>query len=66
MRTLYLWYKRTFCLLKEKEAIALKLRFYRNVFGDEINKLDCRSIWTDTNGNRYRVEELFTNLKQQE
>lgn len=40
-----LWYTRTFKVISSERATKLGLFWYRNVFGDEINHLGCRSIW---------------------
>ncbi len=39
-------------------VIEMKLTFVRNVFGDEINALDCRSLWKDKHGYIYRCTQL--------
>ena len=53
-----LWWIRTFKVISNQRAKELGLKWYRNVFGDEINHLDCRSIWIDKRGNTYRVSHL--------
>jgi hypothetical protein len=30
--------------------------------GDEINYLNCRSIWVDNKGREYRVHQLMTSI----
>ena len=35
---IHIWIKRLFCK-------HYKLKFWRNVYGDEINALNCRSVW---------------------
>jgi len=45
-------------VLTIKEAEQKGLTFKYNVYGDGINRLNCRSIWIDEKGNEYRVEEL--------
>lgn len=53
-----LWYIRTFKVISNQRAKELGLKWYRNVFGDEINHINCRSIWTDKQGRIYRVSHL--------
>jgi len=51
------WYLASFKTITTEQALELDLEFHRNVYGDEINFLWCRSIWTD--GKYYfRVWEL--------
>lgn len=52
------WYTRTFKVISKEEAEKRELTFVGNVWGDEINKLKCRSIWRDSKMRRYRVSEL--------
>jgi hypothetical protein len=59
MKEIKLFYYRAFKILTEKEAIELDLKFITNIYGDLINKYNCRSIWEDNKGRRYRVYELF-------
>ena len=40
------------------EANKLNLHWQRNVWGDEINTLNCRSIWNDDYMNLYYCDEL--------
>lgn len=54
---LHLWYIRTFKVITTEQAKSLNLTFIRNVYGDEINKLNCRSIWFDSKTRTYRVKE---------
>ena len=53
-------YKRGFCVLSIDECKRLGLQFKRNLYGDEINHLNCRSIWEDGQGRIYRCKQLFT------
>lgn len=53
-----LWYYRTFCTISKSKATKLGLTFHRNVYGDAINHLNCRSLWKDSKGRQYRVESL--------
>jgi hypothetical protein len=53
-----LWYIRTFKVISNQEARDLELKFLRNVYGDEINILNCRSIWIDNKQREYRVRYL--------
>lgn len=54
----YLWWIRTFKVISNQTAKELGLRHWRNVYGDEINHLNCRSIWFDEKKRQYRVSHL--------
>lgn len=41
-----------------KDADKMELIFDRNIFGDAINHLNCRSLWKDEYGFTYRCSEL--------
>jgi hypothetical protein len=41
-----------------KEAKKRNLTHYKNVYGDSINKYNCRSVWYDEFGFIYRCEQL--------
>ena len=60
IRKIQLWWYRIFKILSTERANVLKLTWSYNVHGDYINRLNCRSIWKDSNGNEYRVKELYT------
>ena len=51
------WWIRTFKVISKDEAEKRGLSFVGNVYGDEINYLNCRSIWRDSKMRRYRVVE---------
>jgi hypothetical protein len=53
-----LWWIRTFKVISNQRAKELGLRHWRNVYGDEINHINCRSIWFDSNSRQYRVSHL--------
>lgn len=53
-----LWWIRTFKVISNQRAKELGLRHWRNVYGDEINHLNCRSIWVDDKSRQYRVSHL--------
>lgn len=57
-----LWYYRNFGILSEKDAIAIGLTPVRNIYGDEINRLNCRSIWMDSHYRIYRVKSLCKSI----
>ena len=59
MKELKLWYTRTFLVININYAKKLGLKHVRNVYGDEINHINCRSIWKDDKRRTYRVYELF-------
>lgn len=52
------WYIRNFCIIPNTKAIEMGLTHIENIYGDEINKLNCRSLWEDYCGRIYRVEDL--------
>ena len=45
--------------ITQEKAQELGLEFHRNLFGDEVNAWDCRSLWTDKKGFIYRVKSLY-------
>ncbi len=53
-----MWHSRWFKVITNQQAIEWKLTHVRNVYGDEINRLNCRSIWKDAKGRMYRVALL--------
>jgi hypothetical protein len=53
-----LWWIRTFKVISNQRAKELGLEWYRNVYGYEINNINCRSIWLDKRGRKYRVSHL--------
>ena len=58
IHTIKKWYKRTFCVITKQECITYGLQFYCNIDGDQINHLNCRSLWTDNKGRSYRCSSL--------
>jgi len=52
------WYRRKFKVIDIAEAQERGLSFVGNVHGDEINYLNCRSIWRDRYGKGWRVKQL--------
>ena len=64
MKGLKLWYTRTFLVINIDYAKKLGLEHVRNIYGDEINHINCRSIWQDNKGRTYRVHELFRHWKE--
>lgn len=58
MKKIKLWWIRTFNVISTEQAIKMGLTWKRNVYGDEINLANCRSIWLDEKENSYRVAEL--------
>jgi hypothetical protein len=55
MKGIKMWYARCFKVISREQAIEWRLTYQRGIFGDEINYLNCRSIWTDKKGRIYRV-----------
>lgn len=49
----------SFKLLDLIKAKKLNLTWVRNVHGDEINALNCRSIWKDKYNHYFRIKELY-------
>lgn len=56
------WFKRIFTVISAEEAKKLGLKHITNIYGDMINKINCRSIYKDSKGRQYRVRELKQNL----
>lgn len=57
------WFIRTFRgPISIEQANGMGLEFVRNVSGDEINQLGCRSLWKDSSGNTYRVKNLYDSV----
>lgn len=53
-----MWFDRYFKVINHQQAIDWGLNYQRGVYGDEINHLNCRSIWVDKSGRLYFVESL--------
>lgn len=62
MSKIKLWWLRTFCVITTEKAKSLGLSPKYNIYGDYINKLNCRSIWKDNKDKEYRVHELVEHL----
>lgn len=60
MRQIRLWWYRNFVRISQEKATSVGLSWYRNVYGDEINRLNCRSIWIDEKSRTYLIKELHT------
>jgi hypothetical protein len=58
MKKLKLWWISTFKVISNEKALEMGLTHYHNIYGDAINHLNCRSIWLDSEGRKYRVERL--------
>ena len=59
IQELILLYIRVFKVITQKKANQMEFVFYRNIYGDEINRINCRSLWQDYRGRLYRVYELY-------
>ena len=59
MKKIKMWFKKEFGVLTQKECIELNLTFSHNIYGDQINHLNCRSIWIDKTFKSYRCNELY-------
>jgi len=55
-RSIELWWARNFKVISAEKAKQLGLSHYRDVYGDEIIRINCRSIWRDLKDRYYRVE----------
>ena len=53
-------YRQVFVNIDIEEAKKRGFKFARNIYGDEINHLDCRSIWVDNKARAWCVEQLYT------
>jgi len=51
-------YRQLFVKIDIEEAKERGFSFVGNVWGDEINRLDCRSIWRDSKNRAWRVNQL--------
>ena len=59
LKMIYVRLLRPFKIITLEQVLEYNLTFVRNVHGDEINHINCRSIWADKNGRTYRVESLY-------
>jgi len=59
IKKIKLWYYRYFKIITLKQCYDFNLYFDSNIYGDEINYLNCRSVWEDSKGRLYRCEKLF-------
>ena len=50
--------RQLFIIIDINEAKKRKFTFVENIYGDQINRLNCRSIWIDKKGRSWRVEQL--------
>ena len=55
LNCIFLWWTRTFKVISNQKAKELGLRHWRNIYGDEIKYIKCRSIWFDNKNRKYRV-----------
>ena len=51
-------YRQLFVSIDIEEAKKRGFTFARNIYGDEINYINCRSIWVDQKARAWRVEQL--------
>ena len=58
---LKMWYARYFKVISNEQAIDWGLIHFRNIYGDEINHMNCRSIWCDDKDRFYRVKHIMLN-----
>ena len=52
------WIKSFSLISTVEECGRRKLIFVTNVYGDSINRMNCRSLWSDQYGITYRCSEL--------
>lgn len=53
-----MWWIRSFKIISTEYANKIGLKWIRNIYGDEINHINCRSLWIDKKGRWYRIEQL--------
>lgn len=58
MKSMIEWWIRTFCVITKVQAEKRGLVLVCNFYGDEINHINCRSLWRDDKRRLYRVREL--------
>ena len=51
-------YRQLFVNIDIEEAQSQGFRFHRNIYGDEINQINCRSIWIDEKNRYWCVNQL--------
>lgn len=51
-------YRQLLISIDIEEAKERGFKFTRNVYSDEINQLNCRSIWVDKKNRAWCVEQL--------
>lgn len=56
------WWAWLFEVITNEQAKEWNLTHVRNVHGDEINHLNCRSIWKDKRNRHYRVRNLHNTI----
>lgn len=61
-RSLSLWYRKEFGVLTLDECRDLGLEFSYNVYGDNINQMNCRSVWRNAKGKSYKCHSLYTTI----
>ncbi len=59
MKRLKKWYARCFKVITKQQVEEWGLTHVRNVYGDEVNHINCRSIWMDLKGRTYRAAFLL-------
>lgn len=59
MIKLKMWYARWFQVIDIQTARKWNLTHFGNVYGDMINRFNCRSIWEDSKGRQYRIKQLY-------
>lgn len=62
LKYIKLYIIRNFKVITINDAVTNGLTFSRNIYGDEVNTINCRSLWVDTHGKVYRVKQLYTRV----
>lgn len=58
IKEIKLWYYRNFIIIDFNKTIELNLQFCFNIYGDLINRLNCRSIYKDNKNRYYTVKQI--------
>lgn len=59
MNRIYRWFLHFRKVKTVKQAKEMGIIFWRNVYGDEINQRNCRSLWYDKYLNDYRCNQAY-------
>ena len=59
MKKIKYWLRSFLKIKTVGDAKKMELKHFTNIHGDEINRINCRSIWEDEFGYQYRCDELL-------